>query len=37
MSLSVWKKKSKAGNEFMSVAAQIYTDYKKKDEAEVPF
>lgn len=36
MSLSVWKKKSKAGNEFMSVAAQIYQDYKKKDE-EVPF
>ena len=37
MSLSVWKKKSKAGNEFMSLAAQIYTDYKKKAEAEVPF
>lgn len=38
MSLAVWKKTSKAGNEFMSVAAQIYTDYKKKEEEiEVPF
>lgn len=37
MSLSVWQKTSKAGNQFMSVAAQIYTDYKKKDDNEVPF
>jgi ribosomal protein S24E len=39
MSLSVWKKKSKAGNEFMSVAGQIYQDYKKakSEDIEVPF
>jgi uncharacterized protein (DUF736 family) len=37
MSLSVWKKKSKAGNEFMSVAAQVLVDYKKQSSEEVPF
>jgi hypothetical protein len=36
----VWKKKSKAGNEYQSIAAQIHTEYKKdggSDEVEVPF
>jgi hypothetical protein len=40
LSLSVWKKKSKAGNEYQSIAAQIHTEYKKdggSDEIEVPF
>ena len=40
LSLSVWKKKSKAGNEYQSIAAQIYTEYKKEggsDDIEVPF
>lgn len=39
LSLAVWKKKSKAGNEYQSIAAQIYTEYKKEgsDDIEVPF
>lgn len=39
LSLSVWKKKSKAGNEYQSIAAQIHTEYKKEDsdDIEVPF
>ena len=40
LSLAVWKKKSKAGNEYQSIAAQIFTEYKKdggSDEVEVPF
>lgn len=39
LSLSVWKKKSKAGNEYQSIAAQIHTEYKKdgSDDIEVPF
>ncbi len=39
LSLSVWKMKSKAGNEYQSIAAQIYTEYKKDglDDIEVPF
>lgn len=38
LSLSVWKKQSKAGNEYMSVAGQVFKDYKKSDnDIEVPF
>lgn len=38
LSLAVWKKKSKAGNEYQSIAAQIHTEYKKDSgEVEVPF
>lgn len=38
LSLSVWKKKSKAGNEYQSIAAQIYTEYKKDSgDIDVPF
>ncbi len=41
LSLSVWKKNSKAGNEFMSVAGQIYVDFKKEvkfqDDSDIPF
>ena len=38
LSLAVWKKKSKAGNEYQSIAAQIFTEYKKGgDSEEVPF
>ena len=39
LSLSVWKKKSKAGNEYQSIAAQIHTEYKKEgsEDIEVPF
>jgi len=40
LALAVWKKKSKAGNEYQSIAAQIFTEYKKdggSDEVEVPF
>lgn len=36
LTLAVWKKQSKAGNEYQSIAAQIYTEYKK-DSEEVPF
>jgi hypothetical protein len=39
LSLAVWKKKSKAGNEYQSIAAQIHTEYKKEgsEDIEVPF
>lgn len=40
LSLAVWKKKSKAGNEYQSIAAQIHTEYKKdggSEDIEVPF
>jgi predicted transglutaminase-like protease len=41
LSLAVWKKKSKAGNEYQSIAASIFTDYKKdggrSNDFEVPF
>jgi hypothetical protein len=38
LSLAVWKKQSKAGNEYQSIAAQIYTEYKKDSgDIEVPF
>jgi uncharacterized protein (DUF736 family) len=40
LTLAVWKKKSKAGNEYQSIAAHIFTEYKKdggSDEVEVPF
>jgi len=36
LTLAVWKKQSKAGNEYQSIAAQIHTEYKK-DSEEVPF
>ena len=39
LSLAVWKKKSKAGNEYQSIAAQIHPEYKKEgsEDIEVPF
>jgi len=37
LALSVWKKQSKAGNEYMSVVGQVYKEYKKDEEIEVPF
>jgi hypothetical protein len=40
LALAVWKKKSKAGNDFMSIAGQIHAEYKKTDkvdDSEIPF
>jgi predicted transglutaminase-like protease len=39
LALSVWKKKSAAGNEYQSVAASIFIEYKKdgSEDIEVPF
>jgi hypothetical protein len=38
LSLAVWRKKSKAGNDFMSLAAQIHSGPKKEEEdIAVPF
>ena len=42
LSLALWKKKSKAGNEYMSMAAQIHTEFKRgetkaADDEEIPF
>lgn len=34
LSLALWKKKSKAGNEYMSMAAQIHTEYTGRKSAE---
>ncbi len=39
LSLAVWKKTSKSGNDYMSLAGQVFKEYKKDDNSsiEVPF
>lgn len=34
LALSAWDRKSKAGNRYISVAAQMYVDYKKEETSE---
>jgi len=37
LSLAVWKKTSKKGNEFQSIAASLYVEKESVGDIEVPF
>lgn len=40
IALAAWERKSKAGNRYLSVAGQLWVDYKKEsavDDEDIPF